>query len=318
MVKHNIDATDSTLEKDIAPSSSKEGEALSQGALAPGTEVDSSLNLANGRPVSPFRQAYTIFQKRLLISRRSWLTPILTIGVALAGACIPLIFIRGKSQSCSRPLRQIRPVPLFLPTAVYVPRRLFPESTLLVSPPGLIESILTPSAQQLMSLGVTFQYKNVSDRTAFVSDIEQHYQQMTTGGISLNIDTNEALFAWEATPPGHMGLGMLNLVSNILYARALASSGTTAISPVLITPSYAPFPARAAGTLISLKWLIFFGAVMVRFLRIAPYLGNSSVTHRLFILHSTLSTCLGNGSLQYRRCSFRTVSPTLSGYGSVI
>lgn len=262
MVKNNIEAADSASEKGMSSSLSNEKETVSKGNLAPGTEVDSSLNLVNGRPVSPLRQAYTIFQKRLLISRRSWLTPILTIGIALAGACIPLIFIHGRSQSCSRPLRRIRPVPLFLPTAVYVPQRSLPESALVVSPPGLIDTIIAPYAQQLSNLGVTFQYRNVSDRAAFGNEIQQNHRQMTTGGISLDMDTNEALFAWEASPPGHMGLGMLNLVSNILYGRALASSGITATSPVLITPSYAPFPARAAGTLISLKWLIFFGAVM--------------------------------------------------------
>jgi hypothetical protein len=271
MVKNNMGVAGSpSLGEEMERGLSRENDASAKGTFAPGTEVDASLNLVNGRPVSPFRQAFTIFQKRLLISKRSWLTPILTIGIALAGACIPLIFIRGRSQSCTAPLRRIVALRLFLPTALFVPDRISPESTLLISPPGLIESIIAPSAVQLASLGASFQYRNVSDRATFVSEVEQSYQQMTTGGISLNTETNEALFAWEASPPGYMGLGMLNLVSNVLYARALAASGTTPSTPVLINPSFAPFPARAAGTLISLKWLIFFGAVMVSFMSISP------------------------------------------------
>ncbi|PCH39865.1 nucleoside triphosphate hydrolase protein [Wolfiporia cocos MD-104 SS10] len=62
-----------------------------------------ALELTNGRRRSPLSQAFTIFHKRVLIARRSWLTPLLALLVAIAGSCAPLFFIAGRSlQSFSR------------------------------------------------------------------------------------------------------------------------------------------------------------------------------------------------------------------------
>ncbi|KAF5332545.1 hypothetical protein D9611_005149 [Ephemerocybe angulata] len=250
MVKNNIAVSGEPMtEKEI------EELAPSKGTLAPGTEVDSrGLNLANGRPVSPFRQAFTIFHKRILIAKRSWLTPLLTIGIAVAGACIPLVFLKGKSQSCTRQLRPVTRIPLYLPSSPVLPFQLDNFSSVLVSPPGIL-STLGPSSGFLRAW-------DMADQSAFVSEIEQNYRQLALGGISIDTNTNEALFAWEASPPGVTGANMLNLVSNIMYNRALNATGRGGRTPVLIRASWAPFPARAAGTLVSLRWIVFFGALM--------------------------------------------------------
>ncbi|KAJ2917839.1 hypothetical protein MD484_g2550, partial [Candolleomyces efflorescens] len=245
MVKHNFA---------ISPTKEKELEDPSKELATPGTEVDSTITLANGRPVSPFRQAFTIFYKRLLIAKRSWLTPILTVGIAIAGACIPLVFIAGKSQSCTTRLRAIQPVSIYLPNSPFTPIGVGPSARTLASPPGIINSL----GLSTLLFGVT----NVPDESGFVDTIRQNYLNLSAGGVSINTETNQALFAWEARPPGLMGTGMLNLASNILYNRALNATGASERTPVLIRANYAPLPTRAAGTLISLRWIVFFGAVM--------------------------------------------------------
>ncbi len=54
---------------------------------ASASETDGSriLKLTRGRPRSPLFQALTIFQKRCIIARRSWLTPLLTVVIAGRG-----------------------------------------------------------------------------------------------------------------------------------------------------------------------------------------------------------------------------------------
>ncbi|KAG2022539.1 multidrug resistance protein 1 [Coprinopsis cinerea AmutBmut pab1-1] len=208
-----------------------------------------SFNLADGRPVSPFRQALTIFHKRVLIAKRSWLTPVLTILAAIAGACIPLVFLRGQSQSCTRPLRELRPFPLYAPFLFLAQGN---TSTVLAEPPGVLD-ILGPQ------VGLFLPVANVSSNDAFVAEIRQNYRNLSFGGLSIN-DENQALFAWEARPPGLNGPVLLNLVTNVLYNRALES--TDGDVPRLIRAQYTAFPGIAAGTLVSLRWIVFFGAIM--------------------------------------------------------
>jgi hypothetical protein len=56
---------------------------------------------------------------------------------------------------------------------------------------------------------------------------------------------------------------MMNLVTNILYNQVLNQSGNIASTPNLIYVNYAAFPHLAAGTLVDLEWVVFFGAAMV-------------------------------------------------------
>ncbi|KAM5535265.1 hypothetical protein V8D89_011071 [Ganoderma adspersum] len=56
------------------------------------------LQLTDGRRRSPLGQALTIFHKRVLIARRSWLTPTLAVLVAVAGSCIPIFFLSNRTN----------------------------------------------------------------------------------------------------------------------------------------------------------------------------------------------------------------------------
>ncbi|CAA7266935.1 unnamed protein product [Cyclocybe aegerita] len=214
-----------------------------------------AMELPSGRPVSPFKQAFTIFHKRVLIARRSWLTPLLAIAVAVCGACIPLIFITGRQQSaCVRQFRNTTTIPLYLPASPIRPFTLGPSSRVVVTPPGIV-STLGPSTD-------LFRITNIPDNATFVDMINQNYRSLSLGGISLDLETGQSLIAWEATRPGITGPSMLNLATNILYNRALNVSGNADNTPTIIRANYASFPPVAAGTLVALRWIIFFGALM--------------------------------------------------------
>jgi len=254
------------------------------------------LDLPIGRPVSPFKQAFTIFHKRLLIARRSWLTPVLTILVAVAGACIPLVFIAGKQQSCVRRFRNTTSIPLYFPSSPIVPFTLGTSSRVLMSPPDII--------QTLGSSTNFFRTTNTHDNATFVDSILQNYRNLSLGGISIDTSSGASLVAWEASPPGLTGPTMLNLASNILYNRALNASGNGARTPSLIRANYASFPPLTAGTLVSLRWIAFFGAVMVHAFSISS--SQLTTPSRPSTLLSLLSMSQRNVDPQCKLCS----SPT--------
>ncbi|KAJ7726366.1 hypothetical protein B0H16DRAFT_1592682 [Mycena metata] len=211
--------------------------------------------------------ALTIFYKRWLIFRRSWLTPFLAVTIAIAGATIPLVFLKGRSQSCVKTLDiPGTDILLFPPTSPLLPFYLGPQSRVLDSPPGIVDSLgnLTAVSSLVMSnltsfanltdLGNTtalqpFSILDLPDNATFVSTIRQNYLNITTGGVSFDAATSNMLVAWEATAPGLMGPTMLNLASNILYNHALNTSGRAGVQPSLIMPTYETFPPVDAGTL---------------------------------------------------------------------
>jgi len=233
-----------------------DGEKASRSAISPlSLPKAAGMDLPTGRPVSPFKQALTIFHKRLLIARRSWLTPALTVLVAVAGACIPLVFIVGKQQSCVKRFRNATSIPLYFPSSPIVPFTFGNSSRVLTSPPNIV--------QTLGSSTDFFRTTNTPNNATFVDSISQNYHNLSLGGISVDMDSGVSLVAWEASPPGLIGLTMLNLASNVLYNRALNASGNGGTTPSIIRANYASFPPLAAGTFISLRWIVFFGAVMV-------------------------------------------------------
>lgn len=220
-----------------------------------------TLELTSGRRRSPLGQAFTIFHKRALIARRSWLTPFLAVLVAVAGSCVPLFFIAGRArQTCVQTFQQTSSVPIYLPYSPVIlagVNETAPGTQVLESPPGIISS-LGPTVSAVP-------VENIADNTTFVHTINQNFQNLSLGGVSLDLQSGQALVAWEATPPGLTGLVMLNLASNLLYNHALNSSGKSTGAPQLIAANYQDFPGFDAGTLVALKWLAFYGAAMAVF-----------------------------------------------------
>jgi ATP-binding cassette, subfamily A (ABC1), member 3 len=219
-------------------------------------EGPAEMDLASGRPMSPLQQAITIFYKRCLIARRSWLTPVLTILIAIAGSTIPLVFLSSTQQTCIRRFQNSTDIPLFLPFSSVVPFTPGPSSTVLTSPPGIASTLGNSTA--------FLRVNNVADNSTFVNTIIQNYRNLSLGGVSIDLGTRASLIAWEASPPGYTGPTLLNLATNILFNNALNASGNVASTPTLIQANYSPFPAIGGGTLVSLKWIAFFCAVMVR------------------------------------------------------
>ena len=214
------------------------------------TELLSSLS--KGRPPNIFQQAISIFYKRSLILRRSWLSPFLTVLVAVLGSTIPIVFIDQGAQTCTPFLQDYTIEPLYLPATV--PLAAF-DIPVLDSPPGIVST--------LGSTTDTLTLDDVPDNATFVNTISTYYPYIATGGVSFNLTTGDSLVAWEASPPGIMGPMMLNLATNILYNRALNASGHGQNTPAIINAAYQSLPAPSGRSLNSLKWLGFYGAAMV-------------------------------------------------------
>ncbi|THH01206.1 hypothetical protein EW026_g1452 [Hermanssonia centrifuga] len=214
------------------------------------------LELTHGRRRSPLSQAFTIFHKRALIARRSWLTPALAILVAVAGTCVPLFFLSNRATTCTTKFQTQFPMPLYLPTsAALFPQEFGPSGEVLVSPPGILTT-LGPSTAAL-------QVQGVASNSSFVNEIQQTFRNQSVGGVSVDLQSGSTLVAWEATPPGTTGLILLNLASNIVYNHALNT--TNKPSPRLITASYENLPGVSGEVLNALKWLAFYGAAMAVF-----------------------------------------------------
>ncbi|KAI0370085.1 P-loop containing nucleoside triphosphate hydrolase protein [Pilatotrama ljubarskyi] len=233
----------------------KTGSSTTPSLSASPTPTPPVLELTNGRRRSPFGQALTIFHKRILIARRSWLTPCLAVLVAVAGSCIPIFFLSDRAQTCVKTFRRVPITPVYLPVS---PLGFIAEnathSRVLESPPGIISTLGNTTRTLLID--------SIPDNSTFMNTISQTFRNQSFGGVSIDQESGTALFAWEATPPGLTGLVMLNLASNILYNTALNATGRTPPVPSLILANYQTFPGIAAGTLVALKWVAFFGAAM--------------------------------------------------------
>lgn len=240
----------------MSKNETSDSEILPEGAISPHLEGKSVIvDLPTGRPVSPFRQALTIFYKRILILKRSWLTPLLTVIIGVAGATIPLVFLSGQPASCAVRFRNATSTPLYLPSSPSVSFAPGIPSSVVTSPPNITDTLGNSTE--------FFPITNVPDNATFVNFISQNFLNLSLGGVSLDPNTGASLVAWEATPPGLTGLSMLNLATNLLYTRALNMSGNAAHIPTLILANYATFPPVDTSTLVSLKWVFIFGAAMV-------------------------------------------------------
>ncbi len=215
-------------------------------------------DIPTGTTIPSLQQAFTIFYKRLLIARRSWLMPALTFFIAVCGACVPLIFIKNHRSSCITRFQSISPVPLFLPALRNTDDFLFlPSDSILESPPGIIRSLGYPAT--------TLPVFDIANNTSFIDTIKTNYRNFSYGGISMDMNTGESLVAWEASPPGVLGPSTLNLATNLLYNRALNSTIGSQRIPRLIEANYASFPFMEFKPMIEpSRWAFYFGAAMVR------------------------------------------------------
>jgi ATP-binding cassette subfamily A (ABC1) protein 3 len=215
-----------------------------------------TLNLTDGRPRSSLGQSLTIFHKRLLVARRSWLSIILAIIVGVGGSTAPLFFMNGRVATCDLRFFDSVTTSLFLPNYSYPPGPPFVKSSgaILTSPPNVTSFLGTA----IRSVPI----QNVQDNATLVNYVTQNYQSLSPGGISLDLQTNNSLLVWEAISPGFVGPAMLNLLTNIQLNRALNSVPN---NPSTVNSSYDPFPIADGQVADGLKWISFFGLAMALF-----------------------------------------------------
>ncbi|CAE7080467.1 unnamed protein product [Rhizoctonia solani] len=233
------------------------GRKLSRTGLYPSDTAP--LPLSDGRKTSPLRQALTGFHKRWLILRRSWLTYALMVVIALAGACVPLIFLADRKDTCSYLEDMEYTESLYLPFAASsLPStsafgsdgESFRSYMPLIAPPNLLDS-LGNQAQALPQTKLQI--------SAFENTLRQNYRNLSLGGLS--VSSNVATVAWEASSGSKAGMALLNLASNVLVHQALGSGADDMGGRIIASFQNLP-GAWVVGTGAALKWEGFFGASM--------------------------------------------------------
>jgi ATP-binding cassette subfamily A (ABC1) protein 3 len=215
------------------------------------------LDLTPARPTSLLYQSLTIFYKRLLVLRRSWLSPLLAVVIACSGACIPLIFMNDRVATCSIIFRPTEISPLWLPLSqvgyqAYLSSVVPPlsdENGQPITDGDVIPRIAPPNVLDVLDRAVaTIPTVKLADQPSFIQNIEQNVRNLSTGGIWVDTSSRQAVLAYEATD-NLIGPTMLNLVSNVLFTSDGGADGRT------IFANYMPFPLRAAQGLSALKWV---------------------------------------------------------------
>lgn len=214
----------------------------------PGNPHPTPLDLTPARPTSLLYQSLTIFYKRLLVLRRSWLSPLLAVVIACCGACVPLTFLNDRVSTCAIVFRPTRISPLWLPLSeigeqawlASMSPSLTDDVIPRVAPPGVLDA-LGPVITLIPTV-------KLADRPSFVENIGQSVRNLSTGGIWVDTSSRQALLAYEASDI-LSGPTMLNLVNNVLFSSVGGAGGRT------IVANYMPFPLRMAQGLSALKWV---------------------------------------------------------------
>ncbi|KAF8745381.1 ABC-2 family transporter protein, partial [Rhizoctonia solani] len=228
------------------------GRRLSRTGLYPSDAAP--LPLSDGRKTSPLRQALTGFHKRCLILRRSWLTYALMVIIALAGACVPLIFLKDRSDTCSFEQDMEFVQPLYIPSEVSsLPSgagAMLNAYRPLIAPPGLLDT-LGSQAESIPQTQI--------QTSEFESTLRQNYRNLSLGGLA--VSSGVATVAWEASSGSKAGMALLNLANNVLVHQSLGSGADGTGGRIMAAFQNLP-GAWVAGTGAALKWEGFFGASM--------------------------------------------------------
>lgn len=241
---HEDDDKDSSSDKELdANDSSKPVDSTDTANPHP-----TPLDLTPARPTSLLYQSSTIFYKRLLILRRSWLSPLLAVIIACCGACVPLIFLDDRVSTCTIAFRPTRISPLWLPLS-RVGSQAMLASTVPLSDDDVIPLIAPPNVLDVLGQVVTaIPTVKLADRPSLIQNIEQNVRNLSTGGAWVDTSSRQALLAYEATNILN-GPTMLNLVNNVLFSSVGGANGRA------IFANYMPFALRAAQGLAALKWV---------------------------------------------------------------
>ncbi|KAL7284960.1 hypothetical protein ACG7TL_000049 [Trametes sanguinea] len=231
--------------------------------LPPVPSVPPRLELTRASQRSMLGQALTIFHKRFVIARRNYfVTPLLAMAVLIIASCLPLAFVPPNGQACVVSINDDDLTDLFLPTVLGFQADFgddnFPGTGVLDAPPGIIDTLGNSTVGILRASGLIH---DLPDNATFVDTIMQTFRTQFTGGISMDLNSGNSLFAWQADSHSP-GMILLNTVSNILYNKALNDTGRGDGTSRLIIPSFGTFPEISEGNLKPLKWAAVFTAAM--------------------------------------------------------
>ncbi|KAI9067182.1 hypothetical protein FKP32DRAFT_1755315, partial [Trametes sanguinea] len=234
--------------------------------LPPAPSTPAQLELSRGSQQSMFSQALTIFHKRFVIARRSFfITPLLAMAVLIVASCLPLGFVPPEGQTCVVSIDDEGVTDLFLATVLGEQLGFgdsnFPGTGVLAAPRGIIDTLGNDTIGSIRAGGLIH---DIPDNATFVETIMQTFHTQFTGGVSVDINSGNSLFAWQADAH-NPGMILLNTVSNILYNKALNDTGRGGGTPRLIIPSFGTFPEISEGNLKPLKWAAVFTAAMAIF-----------------------------------------------------
>jgi len=212
------------------------------------------LDLTPARPTSLLYQSLTIFYKRLLILRRSWLSPLLAVVIACCGACIPLFYMNDRVSTCAITFRPTSISPLWLPLSRVA--RLASADPLSndengqpINDDDVIPRIAPPGILDMLGQAVAaVPTVKLADQPSFMQNIEQNVRNLSTGGVWVDTSSRQALIAYEATNILN-GPTMLNLASNVLFSTAGGANNRT------IVGNYMAFSRRSAQGLTALRWV---------------------------------------------------------------
>lgn len=218
--------------------------------------------LASGRPVSVFHQALTIFYKRLLVLRRSWLPPLIALGIAIGGHLAGLSFIYSPSTSCSElgsasKLTMWYDPPISMEVITFDWLKWGGPEQFVTSPPDL----LTSAGVDITGLN----FSSIENLEEFSRYVRLNSQNLTYGGLAIDPDSLESLLVLQV----FAGETYLSFSSNYIYNKAMiksATGGNTStmgriqMSTGILTSG--TIEVMGAST-DSLPWAAFFGAAMV-------------------------------------------------------
>lgn len=227
----------------------------------------SEMTLSQGRLRSPWAQATTIFHKRLLILRRSWILPLLAMFIGIAGAWWPVRFVHGGVTSCGhQPFTQVTipSYPPFLsdvlvspPSAIDVLNRTLPELYTKLHPPNPMFDtsdidflIPQPSKEALINNITASNNVDFSGNNFF----------FTNGGFNIDLVNNELFFAVNAFT---FDVGFIETLSNLYWSYAANTTGSGHPNGRRLLSSVSILPTLASESLFTLEWVSVFGAVMV-------------------------------------------------------
>ncbi|KAL1409650.1 hypothetical protein Q8F55_003646 [Vanrija albida] len=190
------------------------------------------------------RGAGTIFLKRLMVLRRSWLLTVIGVILVIGFSCVPLFFMKDRVQTCENEVEVEILQRLSYPQSLY-PYRYTPP---LLSVGDAVLGNWTNSSLPFV--------KRVDSNATLVSTITNNIKNQTFGGLSLTaLPSTNQLVAFESTPLRMKGLSALNLFSNSVYQQLRPAANAFRIN---LNFQWIPAPSFASTAQV-FKWIGFFG-----------------------------------------------------------